>query len=141
VRHVAWLNAAQKDSKDKPLPSRLEAIKEAGDKPDYPARPLCDYLTAYLFDAGPTMAGGMGAAPLSYSELLAWQQMAQVSLTAWEAQTLRRLSAEYLAQVHDAASPDCPPPWVEKITEVSREEVSKKVQNAFQTLMSTRPKK
>jgi hypothetical protein len=69
--------------------------------------------------------------------------MANVStvLSAWEAQTLRILSAAYLQQAVEAQAPDCPPPWQEAATEETREQVAKKVQSAFQLLMRTRPKK
>lgn len=109
--------------------------------PEYPPRPLCEYLADYLWDAGPTLPGGMGHVPLTHSEIKAWQDNTGTELTCWEAQTLRRLSAEYLTESQAAEAPDCPAPWSSAPTEETREDVSKKVQNAFRTLMSTRPKK
>lgn len=83
----------------------------------------------------------MGNVPVTHSEIRAWQDNTGIDLSAWEAQTLRRLSGEYLAQSQAAESTDCPAPWAAEITEQTREDVSTKVQNAFRTLMSTRPKK
>jgi len=135
------LNAGQSDKEGKPLPSRLKAIKADGGIPEYPPMPLCEYLVGYLWDAGPTMPGGMGHTPLTHSEIKAWQDNTGTVLTCWEAQTLRSLSSAYLAESQAAEAPDCPAPWTKEITEEAREDVSKKVQNAFRTLMSTRPKK
>lgn len=83
----------------------------------------------------------MGHVPLTHSEIKAWQDNSGIELTWWEAKTLRRLSAEYLTESQAAMAPDCPAPWLSVIAETTREDVSKKVQNAFKTLMSTRPKK
>jgi hypothetical protein len=71
------------------------------------------HLIAHLFDVGPTMAVGMGEAPLSYVEIESWQRMVCVDLHPWEVQLLRRLSGEYLAESHKATKPDCPPPYGE----------------------------
>lgn len=141
MRHVAWLTAAQSDAKDKPLGSRLEAIKDDGGQAEYPPSPLCEYMAGYLWNAGPTMPGSTGNVPLSHGEIKAWQYNTGTELTAWEAQTLRHLSQEYLAQSQAAKEPDCPAPWTLEINDEARADVSKKVQNAFKTLMSTRPKK
>ncbi|MDP3650905.1 MAG: hypothetical protein Q8R67_04395 [Rhodoferax sp.] len=83
----------------------------------------------------------MGNVPLTHSEIAAWQRNTGVDLTAWEAQTLRQLSRDYLGESQSAEAPDCPAPWSPLITETTREDVSKKVQNAFRTLMTTRPKR
>lgn len=73
-----------------------------------------EYLLAYLFELGPTMAAGMGAGPITQQELAAWQVNTGIALTPWEARTLRRLSLDYLAAMRDAESPDCPAPWNDK---------------------------
>ena len=98
-------------------------------------------MVDYLWDAGPCMTGGMGKSPLTHSEIKAWQDNTGIELTAWEAQTLRRLSNAFVAESEDAKAPDCPAPWSSVITEISRTDVGRKVQNAFQSLMTTRPKK
>ncbi|MES2685489.1 MAG: hypothetical protein V4706_01640 [Pseudomonadota bacterium] len=65
----------------------------------------------YLFDAGAFVSSGMGRAPLPHSEIKAWQDNTGIELTAWEASTLRTLSAEYVAGAHAAEDPDCKPPY------------------------------
>lgn len=71
------------------------------------------YLIGYLFEIGPTQAGGMGAAPLSHAELQAWQHNTGIELQAWEARLLKRLSTEYLIESQQATRPDQPPPWAD----------------------------
>ena len=92
--------------------SRREALKADGI--DEPIMPPCDalHIVGYLFDMGPVSAGGMSGAPLSYLEIQAWQHCSGIELDAWEARTLRRLSAEYLSESTRATKRDCPPPWV-----------------------------
>jgi hypothetical protein len=59
------------------------------------------------------MSGGMGNAPLSHSEIAAWQGNTGIELSAWEARTLRTLSAEYLNSAQDAEDAKCKAPWGE----------------------------
>lgn len=69
------------------------------------------YLLGYLFEIGPTMAGGMGAGPVTNQEILAWQALTGITLDAWEARTLRSLSCEYLAESHRAEKRGAKAPW------------------------------
>lgn len=71
------------------------------------------YLVGYLFDVGPVTATGMGAAPVTYAELNAWQQATGIELCAWEASTLRLLSLAYLAATQAAEDPACKPPFAD----------------------------
>lgn len=70
-----------------------------------------EYLIVFLFQVGPTMAGGMGPAPLTHVELRAWQTNMGLQLQPWEANALRDLSIEWIAQLRAAESPDCKPPY------------------------------
>ncbi|MBG6222802.1 MULTISPECIES: hypothetical protein [unclassified Janthinobacterium] len=71
------------------------------------------HLLGYLYEFGPAMAGGMGAVPVTFAEMAAWQLATGVDLEPWEARLLRRLSADYVAESHKASKTDCPPPWGE----------------------------
>lgn len=76
-----------------------------------PPADCADYLVAILFEIGPTMAGGMGAAPITHGEIMAWKINTCTALSAWEARTLKRLSLEYLSASHAAEARDAQPPW------------------------------
>lgn len=75
--------------------------------------PPCEaeYLVAYLFDAGPVMAAGMGVATLSHQELQAFCELTGIALQPWEARMLRNLSRDYLTASQAAEKIDCPAPW------------------------------
>jgi hypothetical protein len=66
------------------------------------------YLIDYLFEIGPAMDGGMGIVPLSYGEIAAWSLLTGIRLRPWEARTLRRLSREYVDELHKGS---WRPPW------------------------------
>jgi hypothetical protein len=108
---VAWLNAAPQDKAGKQQKTRISVVLDSGVEPSYPPISACDYLIGYLFEVGPIMSGGMGNAPLSHSEIRAWQDNTGTVLNAWEARLLRGLSRAYLGAVSDAEQPNCPPPW------------------------------
>lgn len=78
------------------------------------------FLIAHLFDVGPVRSGGMGAIPITSENLIAWQRETGVRLLPWQAQMLRRLSGEYLAQLQKSEAQNCPAPW--KPTVISIEE-------------------
>jgi hypothetical protein len=78
-----------------------------------PDRGNAGYLLEYLWDVGPTMSGSMGEGPLTHSELQAYQANTGLELTCWEAETLRRLSMEYMNQSQLATKRDCLPPWTD----------------------------
>lgn len=79
--------------------------------PPMPPNPAA-HITDRLIEIGLTEAAGMGAAPLSWREIEAWSRMRGVTLSSWEARTIRRLSADYLAESRRAESETCPPPWL-----------------------------
>lgn len=117
MRHSAWLDAAPESTGPKgqpaePQPPRRKQLDPDGDGLEMPH---CDahHLLRYLFDIGPAQSTGMGMAPISHQEILAWQINTGTGLQAWEATYLRRLSAEYISAATEAKRPTCPPPWLE----------------------------
>lgn len=78
-------------------------------------------FTDRLIELGLTQAAGMGAGPISWSELDAWQRQTRVAIEPWEARLLRRLSTIYLAESRKAESENCPPPWRTHVTARERE--------------------
>lgn len=134
VRYSAWLSAtpervsATLEKSDAPQFTRLEALrhnwvlgKRGRKEEDYEAdMPPLDaaYLVAYLFEVGPTLAGGMGAAPLTFSEIGNWMQATGIELEPWEARFIHRLSKEYLEEYYKAGKSDRESPWVREVKPV-----------------------
>lgn len=137
MRQLAWLNTApvdrskaSKGSAPEPV-TRIRRMRADGIEPVMPPLPT-PWIVERLLDMGPTVPGGMGAAPLPYSEIEAWQRCSGVELQPWEARLLRRLSGDYLAECQRAETPDCPAPWTaEDAIERNRAAVARKVGNAF----------
>ena len=102
---------------------------KAGGEPDLPdLEPELQYLVDYLFDAGPSSAAGMGAIPLTWADLGAWERATGVTLPLWASRLLRHLSAEYLAESHTAVEHAAPPPWAR---EVDRDRAAKHIRNVI----------
>lgn len=78
--------------------------------PDMP-EVRAEYLLGYFFEVGPVMAGGMGPAPISQQELVAWQTNTGIELRPWESRVLRRLSSDYITELHKAEDAIRPAPW------------------------------
>lgn len=74
--------------------------------PDNPA----PYLTNWLFEIGPVEGDG----PISWQAMAAWEGVSGIELDPWEARTIRRLSAEYLSEYHQAKRRDRPAPYGEE---------------------------
>ena len=126
VRQSAWLNTVP----EKRELSRLEQMRIDQIEPQLPE---CDavYLADYLWQVGPTVAGGMGPAPLSHQEIAAWQANTGIELSSWETRTLRSLSVAYLNESHEAKKPVRPAPWLPTQREEARMTVAKKVKDAL----------
>ncbi|CDO37149.1 hypothetical protein [Novosphingobium sp. KN65.2] len=116
----------------------MQRMKADGAIPELPHNPL-PYLTEWLFEIGPTSPGGMSAAAIGWRDMEAWQGLSGVDLEPWEARTLRRLSSDFVAMLHDAKAIDCPPPYATNESN-NREAVSRKVGNAFRSMVIAQSK-
>jgi hypothetical protein len=117
---MAWLHAAPRpdpdsqrgkaaaESKIKPV-SRLEELRKQKIEPAMPPNPA-PHIIDRLLEMGIT-EGEMSAKPLSWCEIVAWQQGVWVRLAPWEARLIRRLSAAYVTESRAAESENCPAPW------------------------------
>lgn len=120
---MAWLNATPKpDERTKRAKagavatlSRIEAMKRQKITPPMPPNPA-PHIVDRLVEIGLTEAAGMGAGPLAWQSIAAWQQVTGIHLPPWEARLIRRLSVEYLAEGRRAESENCPPPWRAEVT-------------------------
>ena len=68
-------------------------------------------MVRHLLDIGPIISTGQGAVEVSWRDLAEWQRGAGLKLSPWRARLLRRLSREYLDELHLSRSPDRPAPW------------------------------
>ncbi|MDF0540782.1 hypothetical protein PX699_00370 [Sphingobium sp. H39-3-25] len=121
---MAWLHATPKPPEGSkrakladqaPSISRIDQMQKRGLIPQMPPNPA-PHIINRLIEIGLSEAAGMGAVPLSWREITAWQQATGVVLPAWEARLIRRLSTEYLAEGRRAESENSPPPWHAPVT-------------------------
>ena len=115
VRQAAWLDAVpERDEKDKGpanTVSRRKALEDKNGPIEMPPLLCGDYLINFLYEVGPTMAAGMGAGPLTYVEIEAWQRANGIELMPWESALMRRLSCEYASESYAAMKRDRPAPF------------------------------
>lgn len=90
-------------------------MKKNGVTPPMPPNPA-PHIVNRLIEMGLSEANGMGASPLSWREIMAWQTATGVDLPPWEARLIRTLSVAYLAESRNAESENCPPPWRAPVT-------------------------
>ncbi len=102
--------------------------------PDLPPIEGGAYLLDYLWQLGPTMAVGMGAGPITQTEMRAWQINMGIDLKPWEARFLRGLSCDYLDQWQKAQKPDCAPPWQAVATAIDKAAVANRMLNAIRQM-------
>lgn len=137
MRQHAWLNAVPRAPEDRKKPragSRLEDLKAKGREPQLPDVSLA-YLVEYLFEVGPVESGGFGPQPVSHLELLAWQVNSRRWLQPWEIAMIRRLSAEWAAQLHKSEDHDCPAPWQgEVLSDIERGSVAMNLRDAIRKI-------
>lgn len=111
----------------------MEANGELVDLPECSA----PFIINRLLDIGIVTAGGFGAGPISWRDLVAWQTCTGTPLPPWQARMLVELSREYCAFSVDAEKPDCVPPWAElaAVTEDRRARVARDLRIGFKALI------
>lgn len=130
-------SVASADAKPEQL-TRAQKIERNGGFPRFPSVGDADYVITYWHDLGVIEAGAMGPIPLSSKEILSWQECTGVDLQAWEFRVLREMSRMYLIQAEESKKPECPPPYGDPVNEFDRGMVSKKVSNAFKSLLQAK---
>jgi hypothetical protein len=91
-----------------------------------------------LMDIGPSEPGAMGPVPLSWGTIAQWQACMGVDLPPWLCRLLRRLSVEFVTESQNAHEPDRPAPWTTQADEHNRATISRKVTQAFRSLISSK---
>jgi hypothetical protein len=84
-----------------------------GGDPPTPPVDAAEHLIGYWRECGTVESGGFGALPLSYQVIEAWQRCTGISLSAWEATTIRAMSAAYCRGLSDGEDSAAPPPWID----------------------------
>lgn len=111
-----------------------EGREEDDYQPDMPPLETGAYLVHFLYEIGPTLPAGMGAGPITNSELRDWQINVGIDLQPWEARCICRLSREYLMESHKATAHDRPSPWRAEADAEDFSAVAKGMQNALKDL-------
>lgn len=107
------------------------AAKDEDYDPDMPPVDVGGHLIGYLFEIGPAAPGAAGAVTISHQEIVAWQTLTGVRLQSWEARFIKRLSAEYVTELHKAEKPSRMSPWQSTDSAPSRADVAKALQAAI----------
>lgn len=106
----------------------MEAL---GGKPPLPPVEFGDHLIGWLMEVGPVSSSGMGAVPVSFSELRAWQAVCAHVVSAWEFQTLHSMSVAYVGESVKADSHQAPPPWIAPMDDDKRLRVAQHIRNVL----------
>jgi hypothetical protein len=127
ARQLAWLHATPKPPPESKRTegevatiSRYEQMENDGIPIQMPPNPAPTIAARWL-EIGTTEAAGMGAGPLSWGTIKAWQDVTGIALDRWEARLLRKLSQAYLRESRLAESENYPAPWHGEVTERERE--------------------
>jgi hypothetical protein len=116
---MAWLHATPKppegtkraeNTKSAIKLSRHDQMKKAGITPKMPPNPM-PHMIERLVEIGLTESNGMGAVPIGWATIDAWQRCTGIELDPWEAKLLRRLSAAYVVESRRAEDETCSPPF------------------------------
>ncbi len=78
-----------------------------------PPMPPCTSarVTERWIEIGMIQGGGMAPTALEWSEIADWQRATGLTLSTWEARTIRAMSVAYIGQGRTAEAETCPPPW------------------------------
>lgn len=99
--------------------SRFDEMTASKITPPLPPNPMPHFIL-WFTEVGMVEAAGMGAAPLSWREIEAWQRAVGIRLTPWQARTMRSLSVSYLAQKSKSELTTDPAPWSAPVTPSGR---------------------
>jgi hypothetical protein len=136
VRSIAWLNAVPV-SDNKTLKERLtrrESFEARGEEINLPECSL-PFMVGYFMEVGPVVSTGMGPAPISWQDLLAWQSCIGVCLPPWQLRMLVGMSQEYVSFSRKAEKPDCPAPWVEEMDDDRRLSIARRLKMGFKSMI------
>jgi hypothetical protein len=82
---------------------RIDQLRKYGIAKLLPPLNEIEYLANHWRNAGYVMATGMGPAPLTSHELIAWQQGSGIELSPWEFSTILSMSRKYIQGYFDGS--------------------------------------
>ena len=135
MAHQAWLNTAP-EPRDQKKPSKQKPVtrRESRQISEQQKEPPEIYATRFYIDAlwqvGAAEFGEYGSKPISWTELINWNQAAELNLSGWELETIRDLSGVYASWANKARSSDCRSP-LEPATQQSAEDIENKLLKQF----------
>jgi hypothetical protein len=140
MRHLAWLQATPEGATNSRLKS-FAALDENSSFLEMPNVDGADYLISLLNEAGLFESNGMGAVPLSWTELHSWLRCTELSLSNWEILSLKQMSEAYVGELNQADKKDRPAPYTPEIEEdtLDRVAVAKRLRNALQSFKRNTP--
>lgn len=96
----------------------MQVALESDEELDLPEVNFGYYLVGLLEDIGGVVQNGMGAVPITWTDLKSWADMSGITLTYWELSTLKHMSEAYATELFLATDPKKAPPY--KTQEVYR---------------------
>jgi hypothetical protein len=64
------------------------------------------HVLEYIFEIGWCVNNGQGATPISFGDILDWQEVTGIPLTSWEGRTIKNMSKAFCQMVHDKDAPN-----------------------------------
>jgi len=124
VRHLAWLHTVPEGETQ----SRSKNLDPGDSRLKLPKHENGAYLLGMLSELGFARSGPDS---IDYQEIAAWCNVTDTELTAWEAETLHKLSDAYVVQLHRSKDSNAEPPYDTRSLEEMRERSSSQFQRLF----------
>ena len=127
VRQLAFFDTVPEKKKQ----TRREALGE-NKLPDLPSVEYLSYLIEYLSELGFFSHGSMGAIPLTWSDIWAWQTLTGTNLSCRDSLTIRKLSTHYVAERTRAKDRNALPPYSRPLERAP--DVDKRLKSIFKMM-------
>lgn len=98
-----------------------------------------EYLFAYAEEIGLYRSNGFGIEPISWVEINAWNCSMPTKLSAWELNTIHKISKAYVSSFNMSNEKSIPSPYQPE--QFDREVVSNKVGSIFRALAKRKNRK
>ena len=125
--YTAWLHATPYKAEQ----TRIAEMKQDKIPPAYP--PVSwEWVVRYWQDVGLCMSAGGYPHALTWQEISAWQALSGVKMTAWLAETLKKMSAAYVSGLHEFSKEFAECPYMpEIISQEHAQAIERKIERIF----------